>query len=766
MATRSDKRREKHKRKRQEKKQQQRKQQERSQRLQSIEMPDVRGGNLSRHQQRILSQVPEAWPGESPEDVAVFDDGALEQLPPELSQQALAVRDALHLACQSQREEALKSLASIPRSSPYSEWRLFLRGLVAWLENDHSSASEVWERLDFERRPGRIATVLMNACDANLETVKVPSANAPPAAHSTRSWTDRLDDRLLYHAKLVRRIRFDRAALKVAQAGIQLPGESPQLLLGPRKLQWLVAFAAEHRQTEPELVKSIERVALRRAFAQDYGDIFLDAAKLLEGPPHDRHNLLLSHFYFSRFRTETAAEAEACLRSYLTDYLPKNQAISAQLRAAITSQLHFTKVMQEIQPPDDFQFFFDEPENKKDIISAFKAAITAYPANRAAHKLFVGWINSKLDNDRLQAKERPPLEKALLDAMRTWTKGLPDDVEPRLWLVDHLLENELTEEAKPHVEWMTGIRHEDPRVRATPWKWHMLEAMRLCRRKAWFSQVTAPLDEAERLWPAWLPNLWLRHVRAAFLLRSGQQAEFASARESIWNDFPALRGKLEDHCMMLAAAQWMRVSAADLKPLRAPVDTAVRKLRAVTDTDLLRTGVFFWDLHRAQLLYPAYRMHGRKIAAEICCILRENSNRAINHLDDIDIHSALFLCAEHRCFEKNYTMAFPAWMRRKDLAKRPEIAAARIHAFLRSGHYYGEKDYVDSANVLRTAAEIQKDAYYRYWFVQLADRFDEQVKAHRRGPFGFANSFFPKVFGFTPELQDDDELDDGEDQDP
>lgn len=102
-------------------------------------------------------------------------------------------------------------------------------------------------------------------------------------------------------------------------------------------------------------------------------------------------------------------------------------------------------------------------------------------------------------------------------------------------------------------------------------------------------------------------------------------------------------------------------------------------------------------------------------------------------------------------------------MRRKDLAQRPAIAAARIHAFLRSGYYYGEKDYVDSANVLRNAAEIEKDAYYRYWFVQLADRFDEQIKANRRGPFGFNSSFFAKAFGFTPDLQEDDGVDDGED---
>ena len=69
-------------------------------------------------------------------------------------------------------------------------------------------------------------------------------------------------------------------------------------------------------------------------------------------------------------------------------------------------------------------------------------------------------------------------------------------MEPRLWLVDYLLENERLEEARPHVDFLAASRQDDPRVRATPWKWQLLEAMRLCRRKAWLADVPARLDRS------------------------------------------------------------------------------------------------------------------------------------------------------------------------------------------------------------------------------------------------------------------------------
>ena len=132
--------------------------------------------------------------------------------------------------------------------------------------------------------------------------------------------------------------------------------------------------------------------------------------------------------------------------------------------------------------------------------------------------------------------------------MRNWSKGLPDDVEPRLWLVDHLLENEETEEAKPHVDWLATARQDDPRVRATPWKWQLLEAMRLSRRKAWLSRVPERLEEAESQWPTWLSKQWLPYLNAALALRCGKTDEFEQQRKQICSESGIAQG-LAGRCL-------------------------------------------------------------------------------------------------------------------------------------------------------------------------------------------------------------------------
>ncbi len=85
----------------------------------------------ARFRQRIASQRPVAWDDEAPEDVAVFDSAVLETLSPELCEQVSAIREALALVCRSngsQAEDANRLVATIPRNSPLSPWRLFVRG--------------------------------------------------------------------------------------------------------------------------------------------------------------------------------------------------------------------------------------------------------------------------------------------------------------------------------------------------------------------------------------------------------------------------------------------------------------------------------------------------------------------------------------------------------------------------------------------------------------------------------------------------------------
>lgn len=780
MATRSQKKKEKHKRKRREKR---KRSKNRSQPI-SQRQPKV-SGTVDRHRERLARQTPKAWDGEAVEDVAVFDDAARERVAAEFADQVDAVRESLQLALDSRGDAALERTAAISRSSPYSEWRLFIRGLVPWMAGDADAADVAWQRLDPQRRPGRIATVMRLSLHADPGGVAIKKSNgdadaagldAYPAAHPSGAagnvnGESRPDDSLLYHARMLRRVRFDRAAVRIAKTGVRVSEESKNLHLGPRKIRWLKEFAAEYRQSESGLVAALEQVALGRAFAQNYSDMFEKSIKAFAGPRHDRRNLLLTFFYYSRFDNDTAAErrAERALEKYLTEDLPQNEELSEPLRCAIASQIHLYEAKSLIQPEREgfLGFMMGGPEDTKAIAHHLKESVRAYPANRDAHKAHVQWIESKLDDDRLTKPKRQPLIRQLAQVMKAWSKGLPDDVEPRLWLVDHLLETEQMKDAKPHVDWLTASRHDDPRVRATKWKWQLLEAMRLCRRKAWLSKVPARLDEAESIWPAWLSPQWLPYLRAAVMLRGGRRDEYEQQREQICGESHIARDSLGDACMMLGAAQRLRVPATDLKPLRAPVDAAVKGLSKVPAEELLSAVRFFWDLRRTRLEYPALRMHGGKIGREIYDRFSSRPGLVLDHLDEEDVQAAVLWASEYRFWGDGYQLSLPRWYSKPAVARHPMFTAAKLNGFLKLRFHWGSDDYEDLGPMLRDAAQSERDPYYRHWFVSLADALDDVLAARSSGPFGRAFGAFSEMFGdAVDEMFGEDDDDDFLDFDP
>lgn len=763
MASRSQRRKETQKQKRKKKKEQQRKRQTGTQ-----QKPSPMSAGNTRHQQRVLRQRPTAWSEELAEDQAIYDDAVLETLTPDVTGQVIAVRDALQLACDARGEEALQRVSDIARSSPLSEWRLFLRGLVAWLSDDHSAAGETWKRLDFSRRPGRIAIAMMNSLRTDLQSASATPAKPDASEVDSNDWSGQLDEHLVYHAKLLRRVRFERAAIKMAETGVRIrePDETEDLLLGPRKIRWLTQFRTEYTETEPDLTSALTRVALGRAFLQNFSNLFDEAARAFQGPRHDPRNLLLSFFYFSKFQTDNFAQkkVDRLLKNYLEHDLPKNEALTEPLRGAIASQIHLQEAKTEIRQPMQGMLarIYEDREDPAVIRRHLQAAITAYPGNRAAYKTYVDWLETKLDDDRLTRPKREPFLKEQAQVMTEWSQALPDDVKPRMWLVDYLLENERTEEAKPHVDWLAASRQDDPRVRATPWKWQILEAMRLCRRKAWLKDVPARWEEAERLWPAWLSRDWLPYLKAAVTLRAGQKEQFESERQQILEESGRDRDSLSDACMMLGAAQQMRVPAADLKPLRAPVDQAVKNLGKLSDEELFSVSGFFWDLHRTQLKYPAYRMHGSKIVQQMFACFRENPRWVLEHLDDARVQAAILLCSEHRYLDNGYELKLPALYSKPRIKQHPMFLAARLNSVLKLRSLWRADQTTELYEQVREIAQTQSDPYYRYWFASLADDLEEVI-ADQQSSSSFGFGFNPFDFAFGGE---DGEFDyDGDDED-
>jgi hypothetical protein len=736
-------------------------------RQKSERRPEVMFASNARHRERLAQQVPAAWPGELREDAAVFDDLVLAALPPEAAHQVTLVREALQDACASRGDEALNRVSAISRASSLSEWRLFIRGLVEWLADHANAAEEAWKRLDPERRPGRIATAMMVSRRSDLENL--PARQEPQAVESATSEWDYGDDQLLYHAKLLRRVRFDRGALRVADAGVKALEEAKELRLGPKKLDWIRRFVAEYEGTEPDLSIALAQTALHRAFAQDFSDIFDDAIRSFPGPRHDRRNRLLTYYYYSRYPDASAEKKAAqALNDYLNRDLAQNESLSAPLRRAIVSQIHLCEARVLIQPGRSggrglVELLRVPSQEQQAIRDHLLAAVKAEPTNVQAYQAHVEWIESELDDERLANNKRPALEKELADVMRHWSKGVPEAVEPRLWLVDHLLEEEQLEEARPHVDFLAASRHDDPRVRATPWKWQLLEAMRLCRRKAWLPEVPARLEEAETLWPAWLSRQWSPYLRAAWLLRTGQTEAFEERRRQICLESGVARDSLADACMMLGAAQRMRVVPSGLKPFRDAVDQAMSQLETLPLEDLIETGSFFWDLHRVRLVYPAYRSHGKNIGTALFARLAKATESIRFDLDG-PLHKAILWGSEYRFWSGKYDTKLPSFFSQPALERHPIFVAAQLNAVLKERFHWDLGKHKKLGPWMREAIQSERDAYFRYWFTELADRWEELLarKSARFAGFPFGDLFGSEDEGGEDEDNDDE---DGDDED-
>lgn len=92
---------------------------------------------------------------------------------PQVAVEAARVRQALEALEARDDAKALELVREIARSSPLSEWKLFVRGLAAFYRGDAAEAQANWDRLDADRAPFRIVKRLRD-----LEAAKPAGAGS------------------------------------------------------------------------------------------------------------------------------------------------------------------------------------------------------------------------------------------------------------------------------------------------------------------------------------------------------------------------------------------------------------------------------------------------------------------------------------------------------------------------------------------------------------------------------------------------------------
>jgi tetratricopeptide (TPR) repeat protein len=113
-------------------------------------------------------------------------EAARKQLPEALTSRLDLILRAFAQLEAGQDDQVQETLQGIGLSSPFLEWKVFLRGLLAFYQDDKERALLNWQRLDPERLPARLAAPLRFQIDPAYRQAQLPAAQATLQKQSDR----------------------------------------------------------------------------------------------------------------------------------------------------------------------------------------------------------------------------------------------------------------------------------------------------------------------------------------------------------------------------------------------------------------------------------------------------------------------------------------------------------------------------------------------------------------------------------------------------
>ncbi len=685
-----------------------------------------------------LEIKPKVSESESLEDAAVFNKEFRGKLSEELQNEALKVGEALELTCKGKFEDSLDKLKDIARSSPFADWRLFVRGLHAFYGGELETARQNWTRLDRARRPARIAsTLLLAETDQPLDD-EIPSVSAA----------------LVEHAKTLR-LRIDAVAAATALAKVK--HRNPDTTFSVSQVAMLTNFSDAYRKLDQEFVASVGQACVGLAISQGDMEIFERLTKMVPGTPSDPKWNRTRLLYSLNFEGAQELVKKASL-AYIDQDIPKLTHLPPQLRDALACKIYLilAELEQSLRDDSGFPFSFRAPDfDVKRVDGLLRKAIQRYPNYRVVHEKLIGSLESQLESNRLSKEDEQKLEQQLVVAQEDFVRAIPDEVETALELIDFYLENDQLEKAAALVQNLSSQRLEDPLAKALPWKLRLREAMRLSRRKTDLVLAHKALDEAESIWPNWLNRNWLPFLRAGLALRGGDQAKF----EQLTSDARKEQKTSEfvGDVMTFAALQQMNIPGAELKPFRNGIERYVENASKIKLPDLFGVGSFFWDLVRTGLKHKGYRMQASKFGRAFADQIKSHNNSNLN-ATQIDA----FSWGSHHRFWPLGNDYLPSPSIKKLAMKEPRMAAVVLDWLLETVSFpdYRMIDYQPLITLAKEAARSEKDAFYRYQFDQAADEANHiiaEAKAEDERRKSYSSSY-------NDDDDDDDEFDDDDDE--
>ncbi len=688
---------------------------------------------------KSLEIRPVVGPSERAEDAAIFNRELRLCLAGELQVEADKVIESLELTSLGQFEVAITKLKDIARSSPFSDWRLFVRGLHAFYSGDVETARQNWSKLEPTRRPARIASTLLLAETGQPLSDEIPS----------------IQKDLLEHAQT---LRLRKILVTAAEAIAKVRHRDPEVTFAVSQFAMLLNLFSSFRKLDPEFVSRVGQACVGLSIKQGDMEVFDRLKKLVPGPADDPNWNRTKSIYMLDFQDAEDLMMKASL-AYIEQDLPKLSGMPEPLKKALCCQMYLRVATAEVERLDgEFSFGFSFEPSKviyNSMNTLLRKAIQCYPTYRLGHEKLIASLKKEFEwNDRSRdgTKEQGTrLEKEILAAKEAMVRAIPDEIETTLELIDIYLDEDELEKANALVKNLSGQRLEDPLAKALPWKLKLKEAMRLSRRKADLAMANKALDEAEMLWPVWLNKNWLPFLKAGLALRGGDQAIFekltAEAKES--QKTSVFIGDL----MTFAALQEMNIPAPDLKAFRTEVEPKLEKANELELSDLFSIGSFFWDLTRTGFKHKGYRMQASKAGKAFVNKLKSFTKEDLSPVQ-ID---AFAWGAIHKFWPLgNDPLPSPEFLRRA--LKEPRLAAAILGWLLGQSRFPRNRitDYVPLIAITKEAARTEKDAFYRYQFDKVSDEFNALFQELN------AQEERRKSYGSTFDDDDDDEYENDE----
>ncbi len=690
-----------------------------------------------------LDIKPKVGPNERDEDAAVYNKDYRLKLANELQIEAARVNESLELTYQGKFDDAIERLRDIPRSSPFADWRLFVRGLHSYYTGDIETARQNWNRLDGDHRPARIASTLLHA------EFDQPLAGELPTPSLVQ----------INHAKA---LRFRKEAVVAAETIAKVRHRDTEITFSISQVAMLANFFNGYRKLDNEFVSNVGRACVELALAQGDMDVFDRVIKIVPGPSSDPKWNRTRLVYALSFE-DAQDDIEEASKAYINHDLPRLTHLPEQVRDALACKIYLL-CAEEARSSDDgeskFSFSFSDSVPDFDRIDGLlRKAIQKCPTYLPAHEKLISSLESQVDDNDVSDAEEEELEREIIVAKEDLVRYIPSEVETSLELIDFYLDEDQLDKANALVQNLSGQRLEDPLAKALPWKLKLREAMRLSRRKSDLELANRALDEAESLWPTWLNRNWLAFLRAGLALRSGDRARFsqltmAAREEQKCSDFVF-------DVMTFAALQQLNIPSSELKPFRAGVEGQLEKASKIGLADLFSLGSFFWDLVRTGLKHKGYRLQASKLGRAFADQIKSYDNKSLS-ATQIDA----FSWGAHHQFWPLGNDYLPTPSIKRLALQEPRLAAAVLEWLVESDRFpdYLMIDYQPMVTLVKEAARNEKDPFYRYQFDHIADVASEiiaEAKAEDADRKSFGSSRYDE---YDDDEYDDDDDDEGDDE--